>query len=133
MSRIGKETMGKNICRILRRLICVCIVCFSAVTGMLGIKAFIVSQQAYTEVIKHFSCSIQLSMKFFKCSELEKCQEIQLCLSSDKLRILIYLLMNVKMPTVVGILTFMGRKKSCSAELSMTFYNLCLIRKNIQQ
>ena len=39
------------------------------------------------EVIKLFSCSIQLSMKFF-------------------------LLINVKMPTVVGILTFRSRKNS---------------------
>ena len=39
------------------------------------------------EVIKHFSCSTQLSMKFF-------------------------LLINVKMPRIVGILTFMSRKKS---------------------
>ena len=37
------------------------------------------------EVIKLFPCSTQLSMKFF-------------------------LLINVKMPTIVGILTFMGRK-----------------------
>ena len=37
------------------------------------------------EVIKLFSCSTQLSMKFF-------------------------LLINVKMPTIVGILTFMSRK-----------------------
>ena len=39
------------------------------------------------EVIKLFSCSIQLSMKFF-------------------------LLINVKMPTIVGILTFMSRKNN---------------------
>ena len=39
------------------------------------------------EVIKLFSCSTQLSMKFF-------------------------LLVNVKMPTIVGILTFMSRKNS---------------------
>ena len=36
------------------------------------------------EVIKHFTCSTQLSMKFI-------------------------LLVNVKMPTIVGILTFMSR------------------------
>ena len=29
------------------------------------------------------------------------------------------LLINVKMPTIVGILTFMSRINSCSAELSM--------------
>ena len=39
------------------------------------------------EVIKLLSCSIQLSMKFF-------------------------LPINVKMPTIVGILTFMSRKNS---------------------
>ena len=39
------------------------------------------------EVIKHFSCSTQLSMKFF-------------------------LLINIKMPTIVGILTFMSGKNS---------------------
>ena len=46
------------------------------------------------EVIKLFSCSTQLSMKFF-------------------------LLINVKMPTAVGILTFMSGKNSivCLSEL----------------
>ena len=39
------------------------------------------------EIIKRFSCSTQLSMKFFR-------------------------LINVKMPTIVGILTFMSRKNS---------------------
>ena len=39
------------------------------------------------EVIKLFSCSTQLSIKFF-------------------------LLINVKMPTIVGILTFVSRKNS---------------------
>ena len=42
-------------------------------------------KQNCPEVIKHFSCPNQLSMKFF-------------------------LLINVKMPTIVGILTFMSRK-----------------------
>ena len=40
---------------------------------------------------------------------------------SDKPRMLLFLLINVKMPTIIGILTFMSRKKSCSAELSMIF------------
>ena len=40
-----------------------------------------------SEVIKLFSCSTQLSLKIF-------------------------LLINVKMPTIVGILTFMSRKNS---------------------
>ena len=46
------------------------------------------------EVIKIFSCSTQLSMKFF-------------------------LLVNVKMPTIVGILTFISRKNSVLAFLSL--------------
>ena len=37
---------------------------------------------------------------------------------SDKPITLFFLLINVKMPTTVGILTFMSRKISCSAELS---------------
>ena len=45
------------------------------------------SLQSGPEVIKLFSCSTQLSMKFF-------------------------LLINVKMPTIVGILTFMSGKNS---------------------
>ena len=45
--------------------------------------------------------------------------------SSDKPRMLFFLLMDVKMPTVVGILSFMSRKISCSSELSMKkMYNL---------
>ena len=47
-------------------------------------------------------------------------------LRSGKPRMLFYLLINVKMPTIVGIFTFMNRKKnSCSAELCMKyFYNI---------
>ena len=45
-------------------------------------------------VIKKISCSTQVSMKFF-------------------------LLITVKMPTVVGILTFMGRKTAFSAYLGL--------------
>ena len=40
-------------------------------------------------------------------------------LGSDKHRMLFFLLVNVKMPTIVGIVTFTSRKKSCSVELSM--------------
>ena len=38
-------------------------------------------------------------------------QEIQHFSGSDKPRMLFFLLINVKMPTFVGILTFMSRKK----------------------
>ena len=49
----------------------------------------------------------------------KKYQEIQLFSDSDKPRMLFFLLINVKMPTIVGILTFMTGKISCSIELSM--------------
>ena len=40
-------------------------------------------------------------------------------LGSEKPRVLFFPLINVKMPTIVGILTFMSRKNSWSVELSM--------------
>ena len=39
-------------------------------------------------------------------------QEIQLFSCSDKMRMIFFLLINVKMPTIFGILTFMSRKNS---------------------
>ena len=38
---------------------------------------------------------------------------------SDKPRMLVFPLLNVKMPTIVGISTFRAGKISCSVELSM--------------
>ena len=50
-------------------------------------------------------------------------QEIQHSSGSNKSRMLFFLLINVKMPTIVGILTFMSRKKiSCSIDMSMNFF-----------
>ena len=40
----------------------------------------------------------------------------------DKPIMLVFLLINVKMPITVGILTFLSRKISCSAELNMKFF-----------
>ena len=48
-----------------------------------------------------------------------KYQKAQLFSDSDKPIMLFFLLINVKMPTIVGILTFMSRKNSCSVELNM--------------
>ena len=45
--------------------------------------------------------------------------QIWLFLGSDKPIMLFFLLINVKMPTIVGILTFLSRTISCSVELSM--------------
>ena len=51
----------------------------------------------------------------------KKYKEIQLFSGSNKRRMLFFLLINVKMSKIVGILTFMSRKISCSAEFSMIF------------
>ena len=66
--------------------------CYNAVMYPEDVDGMAESEDSYEtppgpEVIKHFSCSSQLSMKFF-------------------------LLINVKMPTTVGILTFMNRKNT---------------------
>ena len=55
--------------------------------GQLSVLAKVCSRRTGPEVIKLFSYSTQLSMEFFQ-------------------------LINVKMPTIVGILTFMSRKNS---------------------
>ena len=57
--------------------------------------------------------------KIFNAHKYKYIKEFGILLGSDKPRILFFLLMNVKMPTIVGILTFMSRKSSCSAEMSM--------------
>ena len=55
-----------------------------------------------------------------------KSQEIQHSIGSGKLIMLFFLLTNVKMPTIVGILTFMSRKNFMLnlAEHKKKFYNL---------
>ena len=54
-----------------------------------------------------------------------KYQEIQFFLGSDKPIMLFFLLINVKMPTIVGILTFMSRKNFMLSRVEHEkFYNL---------
>ena len=61
--------------------------------------------------------------KILNAHKYKKYQEIQLFFSGlDKPRMVFFLLINVKMPTIVGILTFMSRKNPCRAELSMIFF-----------
>ena len=63
------------------------------------------------EVIKLFSCSAQLSMKFqMLISKKISSNSALFRLSSDKPRMLFFPLIHIKMPTIVGILTFMSRK-----------------------
>ena len=62
-----------------------------------------------SKVIKLFSCSTQRSMKFKMLISIKIAGNSAL-LGSDKLIMLFFLFKNVKMPTKVGILTFMSRK-----------------------
>ena len=62
------------------------------------------------EVIKHFSCSTQLSMKIQMLISIKISRNSAFSLGSDKPRMLFFPLIIVKMPTIVGILTFMSRK-----------------------
>ena len=72
------------------------------------------------KVIKLFFMLNSAEHEILNAHKYKKYQEIELFTGSDKPIVLFSWLINVKMPTIVGILTFMSRKKfSCSAELSM--------------
>ena len=76
------------------------------------------------EVIKLFSCSTQLSTKFQLLIKL-KYRQIKKFLALSLSEVVFIMLINVKMPTIVGILAFMSRIDFVSAELSTKkFYNL---------
>ena len=59
------------------------------------------------EVIKLFSCSTQLSTKFQLLIKTITTNEEVSCLSLSD--VVFLMLINVKMPTIIGILTFMSR------------------------
>ena len=59
---------------------------------------------------KIFSMLNSVEHEILNAHKYEKYQEIRPFLGSDKPRMLFFLLINVKMPTIVGILTFMCRK-----------------------
>ena len=60
-----------------------------------------------------------------------KYQDIQHFTGSEKPRMLLFLLMNVKMPTIVGNSTFMSRKKSCSAEWPLKLFYTKIVRTRL--
>ena len=61
-----------------------------------------------SKVIKLFSCSTQLSRKFQLLIKL-KYQQIKKFLALSLSDVVFIILINIKMPTIVGILTFMSR------------------------
>ena len=60
------------------------------------------------EVIKLFPCSSQLSTKFQLLIK-TKYRQIKKCLALSLSDVVFIVLINVKMPAIVGILTFMSR------------------------
>ena len=78
------------------------------------------------EVIKLFSCSTQLSMKYQLLikTKIPPNKEVS-CFKSLRCCVFI-MLINVKMPTIVGILTFICRKNFVLSrvEPEKKFYNL---------
>ena len=63
------------------------------------------------EVIKLFFVLNAAEREILNAHKYRKYQEIQLFACTDKRRIIFFPPINVKMPTIVGILTFMSRKK----------------------
>ena len=61
-----------------------------------------------SKVIKLFSCSTQLSTKFQLLIKL-KYRQIKKFLALSLSDVVFIILINIKMPTIVGILTFMSR------------------------
>ena len=61
------------------------------------------------EVIKLFTCSTQLSTKFQLLIKKLKYRQMKKCLALSLSDVIFIMLINVKMSTIVGILTFMSR------------------------
>ena len=79
------------------------------------------------EVIKLFSCLTQLNLAWnFNCSCNLKCWKIQTFLAFKLSDVVFVMLVNVKMPTFVGILTFMSMINFMFGwvEDEIKFYNL---------
>ena len=70
--------------------------------------------RGYKTVFMHNSTEHEISTAHI--AKMQKNNDISCLKHSD---IVLILFRNVKMPTIVGILTFMSWKKSCSVELSM--------------
>ena len=75
-----------------------------------------VTRKPGSKIIKLFSCFTQLSAKFQLLIKNKMLKNKDFSCFSD---VLFIMLINVKMPTSVGLLTFMSMINLCSVELSM--------------
>ena len=67
-------------------------------------------QKPGPKIIKLFFILSSAKHEILNAHKFKKYKEIQLFSGSDKRRMLFFLFINVKMPTIVGVLTFMSRK-----------------------
>ena len=70
------------------------------------------------DVVKYFRLN-SAEHEILNAHKYKNIKKYQHFSGSDKSKMLFCLLINVKMPTTVGILTYMNGKILCSAELSM--------------
>ena len=77
------------------------------------------------EVMKLFFMLNSIEHKILNAHKYENIKKFTIFSGSDKPRMLFFLFINVKMPTIVGILTFMSRKNfMLRAQQEKKFYNL---------
>ena len=81
------------------------------------------NRYAGTEVIKLFSCSTQLSMKFQLLTKTKMLRKINTFLAFKLSDVLFIMLIHVKMPTIVGILTFMSMMNFMLSWVETSFLN----------
>ena len=76
----------------------------------LRMRSLFISGSIWSRGYKTFFMPNSTEHEILNAHKYKKYQEVQLLSGSDKPRLLFFLLIDVKMPTVVGILTFMSRK-----------------------
>ena len=89
---------------------CACEVQFAISELNMNGQAFSVSVDCWPRGYKTFFVLNSVEHEILNAHKYKKYQEIRLFLGSAKHRMLFFPLINVKMPTIVGILTFMSRE-----------------------
>ena len=84
-----------------------------------GKVSILSDQQSWTRGYKTFFLLHSTEHEILNAHKYKNIKKSSFFSDSDKRSMLFVLLINVQMPTIVGISTFMSRKYSCSVELSM--------------
>ena len=73
----------------------------------------------WTRGYKTFFMLNSVEREILNANKYKNINSLRFIFSADKPNMLFLPLISVKMPTIVGILTFMSRKSPCSVKLSM--------------